>query len=777
MFGLNSITLTNVGVYEGVTIDALSDQGFVVIHGRNNDAATDISNGCGKSMLFNSLPCVLFEAPPMALAKKAKGDYLGKKGAVHIDWTAPNGKRYSVEQKASKYVMTESGKNLKVDRQDVARQLIQEHFPISRQEFYTYAYLNAAIPHPFQRATPAARMQYITELFRLDMYDKLRAVFLKRLDACKDAEKDIAVKAAMLTELEVRRTSIKLPKKHSRKLDKMKTRLDAIRSEESKLNKTMRNLAVLVSNAKRAEETLSAIKNLPKSVRSIESASEAKAEIKRLEKQLSDAEAYAKYLKLSKKYEAKSDELKTRLSELEKTLVGIDSAKALERKYRELNKEIDALAEEFEENSSLLAEYDDLEKSRKSLKKTLSSLDKPSKSEDSLSDLKSYAKAFLRMADNLHDHDGSTCPTCMSKIDRDAIQRKAKRAAEDLKEIESAEEYYQTSSDLSAVEAALKKLNKKGVNKLDARQKKIKAANKKLKAQIEELESNYDLVSEYTDLKAELKALVKPERVDKVEIDADKVSARIDSLLDLRELLSALKAIDVPDASVSELKAENKAVEKSLNEIKKESDGLSSDYLKLKSCVVEYDLLTKQINDLQEKIDGASEILSQKKVAECMYNAYGSKHLKQNAVNRVLLQLQQQMNDFSHLVFPEPMRFELKAEGQGVHAYVTHVARNETVEIASTLSGAESNCFRLLFALSVLPFIPDSRRPNFIILDEPENGCSPALREHLIREFLPIIRDVVPNVYWITPLDIEVFGDVPVWTAVKTNGVTTLEKN
>lgn len=29
-------------------------------------------------------------------------------------------------------------------------------------------------------------MQYITELFRLNMRDKLRAVFMKRLDECKN---------------------------------------------------------------------------------------------------------------------------------------------------------------------------------------------------------------------------------------------------------------------------------------------------------------------------------------------------------------------------------------------------------------------------------------------------------------------------------------------------------------------------------------------------------------------------------------------------------------
>ena len=416
MFGLNSISLTNVGVYEGVTIDALSDQGFVVIHGKNNDAATDISNGCGKSMLFNSLPCVLFEAPPMALAKRAKGEYLGKKGAVEISWTAPNGKEYVVQQKASKYVMTEDGKNLKVDRQYVARQLIQEHFPISRQEFYTYAYLNAAIPHPFQRATPAARMQYITELFRLDMYDKLRAVFLKRLDECKNAEKDIAVKAQLLTDLETKRSAIRLPKKAAKQLARMKAALDDLRLDESKLNKSARKLAVLVSNAKAAYSAQAKLMALPKFVRKFNSASEAKAEMAKLRKQIGLAEDYAKYKKQLKKYEAKRTELTARKDELSAALSGSESVKDIEKKHRALSKESENLTSEYEANLELYREYEDALSGLALAKKAFAKLSKPEIQEKRVGDVKAYAKAFLRMAEELHDHKGSTCPTCMPRL-------------------------------------------------------------------------------------------------------------------------------------------------------------------------------------------------------------------------------------------------------------------------------------------------------------------------------------------------------------------------
>ena len=75
----------------------------------------------------------------------------------------------------------------------------------------------------------------------------------------------------------------------------------------------------------------------------------------------------------------------------------------------------------------------------------------------------------------------------------------------------------------------------------------------------------------------------------------------------------------------------------------------------------------------------------------------------------------------------------------------------------------------------MLVFVPEHKRPSFIILDEPDSTCSPGVRTHLIQEFLPKLMGIVPHVFWITPLDTEIFGDVPTWTIVKENGVSRIE--
>jgi len=93
----------------------------------------------------------------------------------------------------------------------------------------------------------------------------------------------------------------------------------------------------------------------------------------------------------------------------------------------------------------------------------------------------------------------------------------------------------------------------------------------------------------------------------------------------------------------------------------------------------------------------------------------------------------------------------------------------------SQLSGAETNCFRLLLALSLIPLLPENKRTNFLILDEPDNNSSDAVRSHLIREFLPKLRAVVPHVFWITPKPVDEFDDYRLIKVIKQGGISEVE--
>ena len=187
---LKSIRLKKVGVYEELNLQDLDNEGFVTISGLNKDSQNlkDNRNGVGKSLMFGSIPNLLYEADPLAMTKKAKTNMLGnKESEIELTWGAPDGKDITVLQTAKKYRVTHDGEDQKVDRQDVARGWIEKHFPLNREEFYSYAYITTQVPHPFQRATPSERLQYLTNVFNLDVYDRIRAKLKEKLDAARDA--------------------------------------------------------------------------------------------------------------------------------------------------------------------------------------------------------------------------------------------------------------------------------------------------------------------------------------------------------------------------------------------------------------------------------------------------------------------------------------------------------------------------------------------------------------------------------------------------------------
>ena len=49
--------------------------------------------------------------------------------------------------------------------------------------------------------------------------------------------------------------------------------------------------------------------------------------------------------------------------------------------------------------------------------------------------------------------------------------------------------------------------------------------------------------------------------------------------------------------------------------------------------------------------------------------------------------------------------------------------------------------------------MPEDRRTNFVILDEPDSHMDPVSRDKFIHDFVPHLCDIVPSVYILTPND------------------------
>lgn len=761
--GLKEIHLRDVGVYKELDIDSLSSEGFATICGRNLDSpnVANNTNGVGKSLLFGAIPTLLYEADPLALKKKDKGNMLGKDSSIDLSWQSPLGGVVRILQTKSKYKVFYNGEDQKVDRQDVARQWITKHWPLSRDEFYSYAYIQSQIQHPFQRATPADRLSYLTSLFNLDIFDNIRTALKKKLDLAKDAETESKGLADMLDVTQRKQNALNIHAQERNTLQRIVEHSDKMKARRNKLSEQLIELGTERTTARKYEKLQREL-----DVLGIET-DDLKGELNNLRGELIEHDRYEEFIEALEEYEQELADVKKKIKALGD--VGDLDNKKLRKKHSALVKEEETLQELLETVDGQQEEYDDWRESCDKFAKKLSKLKSPKRTEEEAQDARAEAKAIVQAyrAFEEHDHDGNSCPTCGQDVDLKAMARAATKAQSVIDECIEALDYYK-------LESSLKDLKKQKVKKPEhdrkALEKQLKAVSKKL----DKIEEQFEAAKKYEKLIARKKALKKPKEVKQPKKARKTIKNRIKDLEILKDIRAAMKAIGKPERDYFTINVEYQTVEKTVNELITDIEKKERKAQGIQMRIQEHDHYEETLRELRSKLADLQPLIDKRKVFEVLYKAYSNNALKLKAVEGRLKQIERKLNEYSGLVFPEPMHFELFTTKQGVGATVTRVTSKKTTDIA-IMSGAETNCFRLLFAVAIMPFIPANRRTNFIILDEPDNSCSPAVSEHIINNFLPILKQIIPNVYWITPENVDHFSNNQ-WTVTKKGGNSVLTR-
>ena len=761
--GLKEIHLRDVGVYKELDIDSLDSEGFATICGRNLDSpnVANNTNGVGKSLLFGAIPTLLYEADPLALKKKDKGNMLGKDSSIDLSWQSPLGGVVRILQTKSKYKVFYNGEDQKVDRQDVARQWITKHWPLSRDEFYSYAYIQSQIQHPFQRATPADRLSYLTSLFNLDIFDNIRVALKKKLDLAKDAETESKGLADMLDVTQRKQNALNIHAQERNTLQSIVEHSDKMKARRNKLSEQLIELGTERTTARKYEKLQREL-----DVLGIET-NDLKGELNNLRGELIEHDRYEEFIEALEEYEQELADVKKKIKALGD--VGDLDNKKLRKKHSALVKEEETLQELLETVDGQQEEYDDWRESCDKFAKKLSKLKSPKRTEEEAQDARAESKAIVQAyrAFEEHDHDGNSCPTCGQDVDLKAMARAATKAQSVIDECIEALDYYK-------LESSLKDLKKQKVKKPEhdrkALEKQLKAVSKKL----DKIEEQFEAAKKYEKLIARKKALKKPKEVKQPKKARKTIKNRIKDLEILKDIRAAMKAIGKPERDYSTINVEYQTVEKTVNELITDIEKKERKAQSIQMRIQEHDHYEETLRELRSKLAKLQPLIDKRKVFEVLYKAYSNNALKLKAVEGRLKQIERKLNEYSGLVFPEPMHFELFTTKQGVGATVTRVTSKKTTDIA-IMSGAETNCFRLLFAVAIMPFIPANRRTNFIILDEPDNSCSPAVSEHIINNFLPILKQIIPNVYWITPENVDHFSNNQ-WTVTKKGGNSVLTR-
>jgi DNA repair exonuclease SbcCD ATPase subunit len=794
---LQSLHLQNVVSFKDTKISITDNNGFVVIQGKNLDSnIPGNTNGAGKSLLFGTLPVALYEADPLALAKKNKKDMHQKGSSIKVEFTSNSGQDIGLEQLSSGYKFFIDGKDQKVQKQDIAKEKLLLHWTLKEEEFYTTCYINSQRTCDFQKSKPTDRLSFITNLFDLHLYDRLRAHFAKMRTEIKDKETEYQTLAVTLSSIDRSLVNIKWNKVKVKALDEIKKQSSLTLKKLEALYKQKTDFKSSLESADTIKEKALKYFELSASLNKLGKLKEAK---KKLESQISFLESSEDYDEENKKYRKKLANLTGSMAEFTKELEELGGTYEEGLSLKEISKVIDKQSDLYLETKdsykkvlATVLEQEDLLEDRENLLTDIKDLGFKKISDigtqDTSSDIE-MAKASIAIAEDLDGH--KNCPTCTQKINIKAIEKAAKIAEKRLPELKclrQAQKKLEEYKTLSESSIGLKKLKSKST-KLETKmafhkeQSKIYEKLEKIVMGLREGESRLDDLQQpkppkgkisYRDIDLD-QAEILLKSLDKIT----KVRTQLDTLLGQSDFDIRIDTLpNFKKQSKTQIKSIEALYKKTRDKIeilKVQSKETESNLVQLENEKSNWELLSEQKMELDCKMEEAQPFIKKKKIVETLFSAYGNTNLKLRQATKTLKLVEANLNRYSHMVFPETMVFNLEAGTRGIDALVTR--SNGITSDISKLSGAETNCFRLLFAISILPLIPAERRTNFMILDEPDSACSDVVREHLAKEFVPKLRAIVPHVFWITPKEADTFKEAEVWTVQKHKGVSTLEVN
>jgi DNA repair exonuclease SbcCD ATPase subunit len=289
-------------------------------------------------------------------------------------------------------------------------------------------------------------------------------------------------------------------------------------------------------------------------------------------------------------------------------------------------------------------------------------------------------------------------------------------------------------------------------------------------------EQQLDYAKQKQALKETFDCIKKPTtKLDEPDFDHQDIQYKLKQCSDYMRIQSEIDALcaeheieDDYDASIEI------SIQKQCNKLNSALNSIHESISVLENNQAEYTLLKGNRNDIQTKLDNLQEEIDNKRVTESLVAAYGPKGIKLNAIHNICSTLENNFNSMSKLIYNEDFSFEVSVSESGIDV-IAHRSNGFMSDI-KTLSGAESDNFKLLFLTALLPMIPEDRRTNIVILDEPSSHGDPVTREKFIHTFLPYLCKVIPSVYILEP-QIDHYPDAHNLVVVKKNGVCTLQED
>ena len=710
-----SLTLEGMPFFADKTTFDLSRKGVSLILGRNQDSSNQGTNGCGKSLFFSQLPEILIGEPTIGVQKD-----LIRKGSVEFTLKKPSGTVYTVNRTfkpGEKITIARDGKDLEYRELSAAKAALKKLLPFNAEEVLSLLYLDSRIPHPLVRGTSAVRKAFFTQFFRMNSAPVMRKLVKAELDALKMQQGSYDVRRLRLQEINARL------KEHN---------LESLESRQRKIKASLKELEIIskrYSDVERIRDDWRDQKAEYKvlSDMGVFTWGEAQGKAEVVDAHLT---SIGEDLSAWKRYDAWQEgqqELRERKQAVKHSLKSYPALSALT--VKQINAVIETGAAAFEE----------VDKTLENLQSKLREV-----SQDREDDIKRDLKAARAKEKELEEASGE-CPTCGAPYDN-------KHAKKEMRTLDAR---------ITDMQVAIEEIAEKRAI-YEARRIKQTAIYNKHVDEIETLKKVRKLLIERESWE-EQDAVKEPKK------DRDLLVKNRAKFKEQYSMLLASKPVFYALSAWEELTAEDKALLKTeaptdkLLKLHEEMGEIKMLIEEITGLMAEKEELVTVVSDLKKQLDEKPEL-------EILFEGLSPrKGVESLMIKLVCQRLEQQVNKYARLLFPEDFRFSFELETQFSILVTRKYGKKEITSDVRKLSGAESLLFSLILLIALLAFVPAKNRCNLLILDEPTATFGPEMIDAFVK-FLPVLNTVIPHIIVITPLPNNLYEGAKIFTVVKKNG-------
>jgi len=779
---LVELIIKNAYHFKGRHVVPLERSGLTNVIGRNLDTSEESSNGSGKSQISHCLQRIAYgtkatKYETVAESINGKGFLLGlktrrngniyeiyearkdddfPKDGLYCFMTGPDGKRVP-------FGMKNSGEKLR-------EEFAQAAIGMSYDEFVGSTVINQGSTHVLLKGSPQERVEFISKLFGLGVYDELYAKFKQSL---KDVESQIeeyrgygVEQSTLLTSLStlgnideakllLEKTQTKLDASRSarKRLRSEKTAYETASGERRLYEKITKSIAELKATSRldfdnyehEMKRLLGKQSELEKTIAQVESSSEVNEKLALLRRQRKSLRGGIpeKYLtKSAKQLQGSIDKLSAKDSTETACLRDLASK-------RNIVETIKVNMQQLEQVGLLDVDYDEA----KRLYEEHSEMEKESQAEiDKII-------ARLEIKEGI-DTSLTCCPTCGAKVDVKCVEKEIKALNSEMVDFERQRKSHHKIAQKHRLFCDTQDLIEKNKIDLNVTEGTLEELADKIQGyrdQRQRLRVIYEKLIDLEKIEAQIKSLRTSETYSQEDLDTlKKKKKKVQASLDmLRQYVSLMKSI--PEKKPGKVNLDIEDLEARLRSVDDKIESRGRRIERLQATINDAFALKKRIDNLEEKLEKLRKLERDQRVFKGLCLAYGKNGLKTKKIREIIEAIKERLPTWVALMFTQRgFRIDTYGNENKLGFTVVQGFRDEKGKLNERsydirrLSGGEHTRVMIALIMTLIDIIPENKRSNLLFLDELESGLDPVNRSLIAELLIPMLRKRKPSLFVIS---------------------------